>query len=68
MCGVYYPEILSSQKEIAKRFGVSPATVRDWVQAGAPIATLGSAQNKRFIAETMDLLAWLKDFSRKGLI
>lgn len=65
MSGVYYPEILSSQKDIAKKFNVSPSKIREWVQAGAPIVVLGSSPNQRYITETMDLLAWLKDFFRK---
>lgn len=64
----YEPVILTSMTKICKRFGVGQSKVREWVQAGAPIAVTCDDRGNplRYMCEVMRLYAWLENNTRKS--
>lgn len=54
----YVPTLLRTMEEICRTFGVSPSTVRSWLQKGAPIATEGEGVKTRYSAELTRLQLW----------
>ena len=57
----YVPVILTSIKTISEAFGVSPATIKRWINDGAPIIVQGDESHRRYIAELADLYLWLRN-------
>ena len=53
---IFAPVHMRGKEEIASVFGVHVKTVREWKDAGAPIALIG----KRYQASYYDLWEWLK--------
>lgn len=64
----YAPVVLTSMDKICKHFGVGQPKVREWAQAGAPIAVVRDAQGSpvRYWCEVMRLYAWVENCSRKS--
>lgn len=58
----YTPVVLKSLAEICKAFGVGTSRVREWVQAGAPIAVEQDAWGSpvRYRCELYRLYLWLE--------
>ncbi|MBQ7607970.1 MAG: hypothetical protein IJU76_08390 [Desulfovibrionaceae bacterium] len=60
---VYMPEILTSLREISKRFHVKEERVREWIDKGAPISAVSAASDSRrtyYSCEVMRLQMWLE--------
>lgn len=59
----YVPVVLKSMTEICKTFGVGQPKVREWVQAGAPIAVEydGWGSPVRYRCELYRLYLWLEE-------
>ena len=58
----YVPVVLKSMAEICKAFGVGQPKVREWVEAGAPIAVEkdGRGNPVRYRSELNRLYLWLE--------
>lgn len=58
----YVPVVLKSMNEICKAFGVGQPKVREWVEAGAPIAVEcnNSGTPVRYRSELNRLYLWLE--------
>ena len=61
---VYSPCLLTSLAKISKTFGVSAATVKQWVKEGAPIAVEGADKGMRYSAELVALQQWRLEKSK----
>lgn len=64
----YVPVVLKSMAEICKSFGVGTQRVREWVEAGAPIAVEedGRGNPVRYRCEVMRLYCWLEGQKKSG--
>lgn len=58
---VYQPCVLPSMQKICEVLGVSRQRVRNWIQAGAPIAVEGDGNRALYSAELAELQAWRKN-------
>lgn len=64
----YIPVVLKNMSEICRAFGVGQQKVREWVQAGAPIAVECDNLNTptRYRSELYRLYLWLERQEKKS--
>ena len=60
----YIPVPLNSMAEIRKHLSVGEVRVKEWVDAGAPIAVEGDGANARYSSELAALLMWRAEYSK----
>ena len=60
----YIPVPLNSMTEIRKHLNVGEVRVKEWVDAGAPIAVEGDGANARYSSELAALLTWRAEYSK----
>lgn len=62
----YTPKILKNLVEICAEMGVGKETVRQWIDAGAPIVVEREGNRTRYSAELVALQAWRLEYSKKS--
>ena len=60
----YIPVPLNSMADIRKHLSVGESRVKEWVDAGAPIAVDEDNANARYSSELAALLTWRAEYSK----